>query len=179
MLPEIVSGEVDEGPFLEGWSYIRPAIVVKENGFILPVIHGHVGDFSGGFHYHLDMRFVPSQYMMNTRMLMGVIGESVRARFECVMTHVPPIAYTFSKRGSASHRLLERRQKDKKCHGKVCPHQGCDLTAVKPNVSDTGKEVLTCPCHGLQWDTTTGELVRRRISLKVKPLDHKEEHHDA
>jgi nitrite reductase/ring-hydroxylating ferredoxin subunit len=177
MLPEIVSGDkVDEGPYSNGRSYVRPAIIVEDQSLILPVFHGHMGDMGdimGGFHYHIDMRFVPSEYNINVKMFLGAIGEPVLARFLCVFDHIPPLLYTISKRGQASYRLLERRNKDKKCNGRVCPHQGADLTAVKPNISDTGHEVLTCPCHGLQWDSTTGEHVRRRLPLKVKKvIDH-------
>lgn len=36
--------------------------------------------------------------------------------------------------------------------GNICPHRGIDLT---PFVKDDG--TVTCPGHGLRWDTKTGE----------------------
>ena len=39
--------------------------------------------------------------------------------------------------------------------GDTCTHAGCSLAAGK--LEDT---VVTCPCHGSQFDVTTGEVVR-------------------
>ena len=40
---------------------------------------------------------------------------------------------------------------DFKAFSATCPHQGCSVGSVKDNV-------ITCPCHGSQFDATTGEV---------------------
>ncbi|WP_377642765.1 Rieske (2Fe-2S) protein [Oryzobacter terrae] len=38
-----------------------------------------------------------------------------------------------------------------KAFSATCPHQGCSVGSVKDNV-------ITCPCHGSQFDAATGEV---------------------
>ena len=40
---------------------------------------------------------------------------------------------------------------DFKAFSATCPHQGCSVGSVKDNV-------ITCPCHGSQFDAATGEV---------------------
>ena len=39
--------------------------------------------------------------------------------------------------------------------GDTCTHQGCSLAD-----GDLEGSVVTCPCHGSQFDVTTGDVVR-------------------
>jgi nitrite reductase/ring-hydroxylating ferredoxin subunit len=39
--------------------------------------------------------------------------------------------------------------------GNTCTHQGCSLAD-----GDLEATIVTCPCHGSQFDVTTGEVVR-------------------
>ena len=39
--------------------------------------------------------------------------------------------------------------------GDTCTHQGCSLAN-----GDLEATIVTCPCHGSQFDVTTGEVVR-------------------
>ena len=39
--------------------------------------------------------------------------------------------------------------------GDTCTHQGCSLAE-----GDLEATIVTCPCHGSQFDVTTGEVVR-------------------
>ena len=39
----------------------------------------------------------------------------------------------------------------------ICPHRGADLSGMKPDENG----LLTCPLHGLRWDTQTGKLSPR------------------
>jgi nitrite reductase/ring-hydroxylating ferredoxin subunit len=39
--------------------------------------------------------------------------------------------------------------------GDTCTHQGCSLADGKLEAS-----IVTCPCHGSQFDVTTGDVVR-------------------
>ena len=38
-----------------------------------------------------------------------------------------------------------------KAFSATCPHQGCSVTTVTDNV-------ITCPCHGSEFDATTGDV---------------------
>lgn len=172
MRPVIVDSTTpaDEGPFVVGKEYVRP-VILAPNGYILAILDGHVGDVSKQFHYHADMRFVPFNYRINPTVVLGVMGIVGMARCLCVREHAPPIDCARDRKDQVAFRMVERQQRNKVCKGKVCPHQGCDLTTVKPNLSEDGHEVLTCPCHGLQWSTTTGEMVRRRKPLPIRSVE--------
>jgi 3-phenylpropionate/trans-cinnamate dioxygenase ferredoxin component len=39
--------------------------------------------------------------------------------------------------------------------GDTCTHQGCSLAE-----GDLEATIVTCPCHGSQFDVTTGDVVR-------------------
>jgi 3-phenylpropionate/trans-cinnamate dioxygenase ferredoxin component len=39
--------------------------------------------------------------------------------------------------------------------GDTCTHRGCSLAA-----GDLDATIVTCPCHGSQFDVTTGDVVR-------------------
>lgn len=39
--------------------------------------------------------------------------------------------------------------------GDTCTHLGCSLAE-----GDLGGTIVTCPCHGSQFDVTTGDVVR-------------------
>ena len=41
----------------------------------------------------------------------------------------------------------------------ICPHQGTDLNGIKPDED----EFLTCPLHGLRWNSLTGKLAPKSI----------------
>jgi Rieske Fe-S protein len=51
-----------------------------------------------------------------------------------------------------------------KAFSSVCPHQGC-------TVSEFEAEKVTCPCHGSQFSSTTGEVLRGPATAGLTPVD--------
>lgn len=52
--------------------------------------------------------------------------------------------------------------------GRICPHQGADLSGIKPDAAG----IVRCPLHGLCWDWQTGQLApqgRRRNAADCQP----------
>jgi nitrite reductase/ring-hydroxylating ferredoxin subunit len=48
--------------------------------------------------------------------------------------------------------------------GDVCTHRGCSLAE-----GELQETTVTCPCHGSQFDVTTGEVRRSPASMPVLP----------
>ena len=46
-------------------------------------------------------------------------------------------------------------------NGTICPHRGADLSGVATDQSG----VITCPLHGLRWQSSTGEMVMHKRIL--------------
>ena len=166
---KIVSNDtpIQDGPFKVGHYYIRPAIQII-TGDVLAYLHDHVGDISGEHHYHVDARFISDKTYkrldVRPDFVFGASGDLVRASLCCHREVIPPVAF-FSPKSANNFRMIEERSKGKKCNGKVCPHQGCDLGAVEP--TKVGEKMArVCPCHGLQWNVESGSLIPR-VSLET------------
>ncbi|WP_392541998.1 Rieske (2Fe-2S) protein [Oryzobacter telluris] len=51
---------------------------------------------------------------------------------------------------------------DFKAFSATCPHQGCTVASVKDNT-------ITCPCHGSQFDATTGDVKQGPATKGLDP----------
>lgn len=47
--------------------------------------------------------------------------------------------------------------------GDTCPHAGCSLAE-----GDVDGTIVTCPCHGSEFDVTSGKLLRHPAVESVK-----------
>ncbi|MDP4015274.1 MAG: Rieske (2Fe-2S) protein [Candidatus Nanopelagicales bacterium] len=45
----------------------------------------------------------------------------------------------------------------------ICTHQGCTVSEVTP-------DKILCPCHGSQYSSTTGEVLRGPAPLPLEPI---------
>lgn len=121
-------------------------------------------------HHRIDARFTSDDTFakigIRADTIWGVQGEVVTASFVCVREHIPPPATLLDPAQRWAIDLVE-----KLCAGRtattVCPHQGCDLSAVLPAPNAEGVVVRTCPCHGLQWAADDGRLVPRTKDMEV------------
>lgn len=161
---------IDNGPFIVGQSYKRPVVQITHKGaiFFLAILHKHKGDFSDEWHYHVDARFISdASYAllgMGADMIFGVDSEKpcMVMSLTCVRDSIPPIAKVLCDQSRDNYWKLEKKCENRTCTKDICPHQGVDLSSVKPNLSADGIMVKTCPCHGLQWDVATGKMVHRK-----------------
>lgn len=161
-----IDAPLDEGPFAVGKTYVRPAVLARNIWF--PILHEHVGDLSGVHHFHADARFLSTrtykQLGLHPALLFAIplvdVDHQCNVQVKCVRQFIPPLK-RLAEINVERLAIIEGRNKDKICNGKVCPHQGCDLTAVRPT---NGTKI--CPCHGLQWDMETGRMIPRQ-SLTV------------
>ncbi|MGH2466561.1 MAG: Rieske (2Fe-2S) protein [Candidatus Limnocylindrales bacterium] len=48
----------------------------------------------------------------------------------------------------------------------TCTHMGCSLAT-----GDLEETTVTCPCHGSQFDVTSGEVIRGPAERRVRPHD--------
>jgi Rieske Fe-S protein len=53
---------------------------------------------------------------------------------------------------------------DFKAFTAVCTHQGCTVGSVENNV-------IRCPCHGSQYDASTGEVIQGPAPKALAPID--------
>jgi len=153
-----------------GQTYLLPTIqmMIEDRLVRFVVLHEHVGDISGRSHQHLDMRFVPDDVLETLNELSGpdfvsqILACTSRPvtmqEMVCVRKHTP--IKTFRKELRDGFMLLQNKHKNLKKTCSVCPHQGCNLKDV-PVTKIGSKEVVVCPCHGLTWSASTGEMVRR------------------
>lgn len=150
----------DVGPALGWLPVIGPA---HEDAAILhfPIVH-----------YHYDWRFVSTpqarrlyvfykgrlqEFWAHSKVetASGVIEKEWRAvRCRRVMSDFPAIARgsSFDQAGLEDAFASQRLKPD--C--RVCPHRGLPLNGLPVR-----EGAVVCPGHGLRWNLTTGELVRR------------------
>ncbi|GAA3494241.1 Rieske (2Fe-2S) protein [Streptomyces prasinosporus] len=63
------------------------------------------------------------------------------------------------------HKVVVSRSEDGalKAYSSVCTHAGCPANALKGTR-------LVCPCHGSEFDATTGKVLREPAVAPLKPL---------
>ena len=132
-------------------------------------------------HYHVDWRFVPEAafkwacrpyvptplgQVLSKTDRSGLNGVPVPKRRKCrrPMPIFPRV--TLGESGMRWKRLEQAMTKS--CSrlkpGNICPHRGIDLT---PYAAADGTAV--CPGHGLRWNLTTGQLIRRHGADRASP----------
>lgn len=142
----------------------EPVVVFNEHVFITPVINHPHNDRENGQptpHYHVDYRFV--RHQADARFPTPVSHhsthryvENIRPLAPAVLEYIllPVINETFA--GITPAGLISKSKLKHNCIYKgKCPHRGYDLSQVAPIDG-----VITCPLHGLQFDSATGQLLK-------------------
>lgn len=129
-------------------------------------------------HYHIDWRFIaPRKFELADASRGGVVhgnvltntgggklshAEPTMKRRKChrVMPDHPRVTQAVlpPRRRASGDTGWQTMEREYACArlkpGNICPHRGVDLT---PFIRQDG--TVTCPAHGLSFDTTTGSLI--------------------
>ena len=125
------------------------------------------------YHFHLDPRFVSKQ-RWDAWSLQAILGGPVseptgsrctvdwpRPRFvglrkRRMIREVSPLEIRgLFAQAHWMFDLEERYRHESLRAGMVCPHRGTDLSTQPVDTQGC----VTCPCHGLRWNATSGRLV--------------------
>lgn len=143
-----------------GKSYSLPCIKLKvgKRYFWFVILHAHLGEISGEWHRHIDVRFT-SNYVLGQMdvertdvVACGMNGKTVQRRMVCKHEYAPikhrdPVTSRFKKlQGLCKNMKLDTDTMK-------CPHQGCDLSKLQ------GQTSVVCPCHGVEWSLKDGSMI--------------------
>lgn len=144
-----------------GKRYNLPCVKMQvgKRFFWFVILDSHLGEISGEWHRHIDIRFT-SNYVLEKFLGMfrsdvvatGMNQDIVNRRMVCKHEYVP-----IQHRGphtSRFNKLLGLCQGMRLDTSTMkCPHQGCDLSKLE------GPTSVVCPCHGLEWSLEDGSLI--------------------
>lgn len=166
-------------PLKLGEEYLVPCLVKRDSsGAVLsftPVFSTSHTDKENGqieSHYHADCRFVAHEdnpgygvspvitderegfKNMKSRAVVGVDGE--------LEYHVLPVVRESHAYVGLLLAMKRSKLKHKCIHKGKCPHRGYDLSQEK-----AVDGVITCPQHGLRFDSNTGEITKECMEVLV------------
>ena len=165
MVPCIVrKGTIDEIEMLNDDVVFIPEKII----FVTPIINHWHNDKENGQqepHYHIDYRFLRHNKKgdfpkITNRDKRYCFGEKTRfpknPNETLLYIQLPVINEDF--RGKTSVSLISKSKLKHKCVYKgKCPHRGYDLSQVPPE-----NGIITCPLHGLQFDSVNKKLVNQK-----------------
>ncbi len=159
------------GPLTVGEHYRVECLrtVLGKRRFWVPILCSHVGDISGEFHHHIDVRFL-TNYILKIKGVERpdhILGfkscKSNKLRWvvkKCVRQFPLVQVLEHFEEIDKLQEIVKNRSVDPK--RMKCPHQEMDLRQV-PISTICGRSVRVCPAHGLAWDAETGEPVKRLV----------------
>ena len=145
----------EEDPPLD-FSIIRRIYITRDIWYIWPVINHPHNDIENGqkeFLYHVDYRFIKPY--RNNRDKFGATPRVVLKNDRTFEYHPLELISLHQKVITPTRLIAKSKLKHNCIHKGKCPHRGYNLSQ---EVSHEG--VITCPLHGLKFDSKTKQLIR-------------------